>query len=731
VRPSAPNRLPCSNGIRATGGDVAGSVENVLNALLVHIPDDRAGRLIALPGVRQVYAVYSAHALLDHALPLHHVPDAWARIGGADNAGAGIKIGIIDSGIDISHPGFRDAGFVAPDGFPRADNDDDLAYTNQKVIVARNYLNLIPGREANASAADHDGHGTAVAMAAAGVSNTGPYGAISGVAPRAFLGSYKVLEPNFGTTESIIKGIDEAVADGMDVLNLSLGGYTEVPLTADAMVRAVENAVSAGVVVVAGAGNNGPDPMTVFSPASAPSAIAVGAIGNDRAWMGRLMTDGGAQFLASPKLHSTQSDPVTGRLLDATTFDPAGQLCDTPPKDSAAGAILLIFRGACTLESKLNNAGAAGATAAVIYDNVAGETPFTFDAGTATLPGLMISYDDGIALKAGLSGPVQATLQFQIGPLPIEPRLMQFSSIGPNLDLSIKPDVVAVGANLSLAVESSTPGAELYSQTGYAVELRGTSFAAPLVSGAAALVKSARPGLSVEQYRSLLVNTANPGRVAHVQQAGGGALDVAAALDANAAVMPVSLVFGGFTPSLGVIRELKLWNLGASSESFHISVAPLHGDTLPQVPSDPVDVEPGVSGTIPVQFAADQLAPGEYDGFIVIEGARSAKSLRVPYWYGYGTGPRHVTLLINGVTAPAGSTVFGFSFRVTDEAGLPVLRARATVEPISGGGDVIRVVSIADVYEFAVQVRLGATPGLNIFRIHVGDISADAIVLGQ
>src|SRR3954453_20254315 len=120
--------------IEAPEGAVTGAVENVTNALIVHIDDAKADRLARLPGVRKVYPVRMFHLMLDHALPLHRVPQAWTVVG-IDNAGVGVRIGIIDSGVDIGHPGFQDAGFAVPEGFPRG----DIRYTNKKVIVARSY----------------------------------------------------------------------------------------------------------------------------------------------------------------------------------------------------------------------------------------------------------------------------------------------------------------------------------------------------------------------------------------------------------------------------------------------------------------------------------------------------------------------------------------------------------------------------------------------------------------
>src|SRR4051812_48196195 len=284
--------------IQQAEGAVMGAIENVGNALVVQIDDAKAGRLAALPGVRKVYPVREFHMMLDHALPLHHVPEAWTQVGIA-NAGAGVRIAIIDSGVDIAHPGFQDAGFTAPDGFPRGDPN----YTNNKVIVARSYVDRLPNRDPDLSPADHVGHGTATAMTAAGVQNTGPLAIVSGVAPRAYIGSYKVFgtpSVNRGTTEDVVMtALDDAVADGMGVINLSLGTDVAVRLADDPEMQAIERIASLGIVVVCAAGNNGSDAMTIGSPAAAPSAISVGATANDRIFTSRVLA-GDRQFRAVP-----------------------------------------------------------------------------------------------------------------------------------------------------------------------------------------------------------------------------------------------------------------------------------------------------------------------------------------------------------------------------------------------------------------------------------------------
>src|SRR5205823_7380968 len=112
---------------------------------------------------------------------------AWARIGGKDHAGAGIKIGILDTGISPDHAAFQDPALKPPAGYPLASKPENLALTNNKIIVARSYEDIYEEKDPD-DARDRNGHGTAVAMCAAGVTNKGPFATITGVAPKAWIG---------------------------------------------------------------------------------------------------------------------------------------------------------------------------------------------------------------------------------------------------------------------------------------------------------------------------------------------------------------------------------------------------------------------------------------------------------------------------------------------------------------------------------------------------------------
>ena len=218
-------QAPVKLAIEQAGGQVLGSVATVANAIFVHMPASQAAKLASLPGVKRVYPVREFKLLMDHAVVVHKVVDAWNQIG-LDKAGAGIKIAIIDTGIDNAHPAFQDASLTVPKGFPQVNSQADRTFTNNKVIVARSYVNLL-STDPDTSARDDVGHGTGVAMAAAGVLNSGPLATIRGVAPVAYLGNYKIFGSpgvNDSTSDAaIIAALDDAVSDGMDVVNLSLG----------------------------------------------------------------------------------------------------------------------------------------------------------------------------------------------------------------------------------------------------------------------------------------------------------------------------------------------------------------------------------------------------------------------------------------------------------------------------------------------------------------------------
>ncbi|HZT32529.1 MAG TPA: S8 family serine peptidase [Bryobacteraceae bacterium] len=729
--------------VAALDGAVLSSVETVANALLVRIPDARAATLAQAPGVLKVHPVRAFRLHLDHALPLHKVPDAWSLVG-VDQAGRGMKIAFIDTGIDINHPGLQDPSLPVPDGFPKVNADSDKAFTNQKVIVARSYAAMFVKPDPDTSALDHSGHGTATAMAAAGVQNTGPLAVISGVAPKAYVGSYKVFgSPGVNDNapeDAILKAIDDAVSDGMDVINLSLGTDIAPRPIDDLEVQVIERAAAAGVLVVVSAGNNGPDPMTISSPATAPSAIAVGASNNDRVFATSVTITGGGPYLAIPSSGPAPSAPVTAPLVDVSSLGNDGMACSALPDSSLSGSIALILRGVCLFEDKLNNAQKAGAVGALVYTDQERPDPIIMSVGSASLPAEMVSYSNGLEIKKLAGSALQATLSFTLGPLWVDPnRLAGFSARGPDTNGAIKPDLVAVGANLYTAAQKNDPVGDLYDANGYVVE-QGTSFSAPLVSGAAALLKAARPGLTAAQYRSLLINSAAPAWLdsatpARVAEAGAGLLDVSAAIRSTAAIAPASLYFGAGGPDVSATQNLSITNLGSAAETFQLSVAPRDNGPAPALPTASIQLDPGASASMTLTFSAASLPPGQYEGFVTVQGTNSGVLSRLPYLYEAGSGtPQYLTVLHTASDLKAGGQASNaIIFRITDAAGLPLTSVEPTVSALSGSGRVTRVRNLdsASPGVFGVSVMLGALPGANVFRIQAGALTRDVALTGN
>jgi subtilisin family serine protease len=270
--------------VRATipGAEIRWRYHLVANGFAVVLPAPDVAALRRIPGVAQVWPNVRYHAL--------RATDGVTRIGadklwGADlsTAGNGMKIGIIDDGLDASHPYFDPTGLQYPPGFPKG----QTKYTTPKVIVQRTFAPAKPHwKYANVPFDPSESfHATHVAGIAAGDHGVNAHGtAVSGVAPNAYLGNYKALTiptPGFGldgNSAELAAAIEAAVADGMNVINLSLG-EPEIAPSRDLVVHAIDAAAAAGVVPVVAAGNDF-EPFaygSVSSPGSAPDAITVAA----------------------------------------------------------------------------------------------------------------------------------------------------------------------------------------------------------------------------------------------------------------------------------------------------------------------------------------------------------------------------------------------------------------------------------------------------------------------
>ncbi len=335
---------------------VTGAASTLVNAIFVRIPMSRAQELQNLPGVRVAVYLPPVRRHLNRALDLVEASAAWSQVGGQANAGAGVKIAVIDSGIDSTHPAMQDPSLQPPAGYPIGDPN----FTNSKVIVARSYVSQLPFTPVDPqhslpddiTPSDHFGHGTAIAMIAAGAPVKAPVASISGVAPKAYLGNYKIYgTPGINDVSSdavIIQALEDALHDGMDIALLASGhpalhgpldqgtctatvNRPYIPTGAcDVLAFAVENAIQLGMTVVVSAGEDGqsgynaPTLGTINSPGTAPDAITVGATTNSHVLYSTVslagssipanLTNIDALFGPAPKPGS----PFTAPLVDVT-----------------------------------------------------------------------------------------------------------------------------------------------------------------------------------------------------------------------------------------------------------------------------------------------------------------------------------------------------------------------------------------------------------------------------
>jgi subtilisin family serine protease len=311
----------------------------VLNGFAVVVPRSQLGRLNGVDGVARVWPSITYHLLLDRTPQLIGAPTLWGP--GLTTAGQGMKIGIIDDGIDQTHPFFSPAGYVYPPGFPKG----QTAYTTPKVIVARAFppphadhknagLPFDPGQS---------DHGIHVAGIAAGNNGTLTRAGLrlSGIAPRAYLGNYKAMTMPSpfglnGNAPELTAAVEAAVRDGMDVINMSLG-EAEVEPSRDSVVKALNAAADAGVVSAVAAGNDFGDFGfgSITSPATASKAIAVGASSGGH---GSKTADVASDFSsAGPAPYSLRFKPeVTAPGEDVLSSVPGGAFAENSGTSMAA-----------------------------------------------------------------------------------------------------------------------------------------------------------------------------------------------------------------------------------------------------------------------------------------------------------------------------------------------------------------------------------------------------------
>jgi len=662
----------------------------VLNGFVVQLPEVNRENLIKLsrlPGVKAVTVERRVELNMEVINPTIGAPAVWAQLGGVDVAGDGIKVAVIDTGVDPNHPGLDPTGYSYPVGFPKG----DTRYTTPKVIAIRGfYRNDDPPVDPFPLPAHP--HGTGVATIIGTNPDTvatyqGVDVTISGVAPKAYILAYQVFYPSasgsagrWASNAEVAKAIEQMVADGADVVNNSWGESVFIPLKAGfyPTTDALDAAAAAGVVVVKSAGNSGRSGLATVGGNDQPvGGISVGATANTRAF-------GNEANVVAPQpvpaeLQSMLAVPAAfgGELtqdLPPTVYVDVGRVhqgnvtaCDAieDPGGELQGKVALISRGKCRFDQKVKNAQDAGAILAIIYNNVTDAPPINMGGktGDITIPAFMVGNPQGLAMVAFENdhpGQAQLTIGAQtayITDIAPEDILTDFSSRGPGFPLNrIIPDVVAQGENvLSGYGITSGPG-------GLWAPWAGTSASGPVVAGAAALLKQVHPDWAPWMIKSALMTTAKSEvwvdyaktTLGQPMEIGAGRIRVDKATDPGAVVRVIdptgqiptnqSAMFGLMSAGESKTLTLEFTSVIGADATWNISVSDPFTVGL-GLSSATVDVAAGATGTVDLVLNVPQdMSPGDYYGSI--EFSHGSHQGHIPFWVRVEAPPGDAQVLL-------------------------------------------------------------------------------------
>ncbi|KAF8392800.1 hypothetical protein HHK36_021037 [Tetracentron sinense] len=577
------------------------SYRHLINGFAVHISPEQAEALRRAPGVKSVERDWKVKRLTTHTPQFLGLPTGvWPTGGGCDRAGEDIVIGFVDSGIYPQHPSFSTSNTAPYGPVPtyrgkcEVDPDTKRSFCNGKIIGAQHFAAAAIAAGAFnavidfASPLDGDGHGSHTAAIAAG--NNGipvrmhgyEFGKASGMAPRARIAVYKALYRLFGGfVADVVAAIDQAVHDGVDILNLSVGPNSPPATTRTTFLNPFDatllSAVKAGVFVAQAAGNGGPFPKTLVS--YSPWIASVAAAVDDRRYKNHL-TLGNGKILAgiglAPSTHSNRTFNLVAAndvMLDSSVMKYSPSDCQRPEllnKNLVEGNILLcgysfnFVVGTASVKKVSETAKSLGAVGFVLA--VETVSPGTkFDPVPVAIPGILITdvsksmdlinyYNTSTARDwTGRVKSFKGTGSIGDGLMPIlhksAPEVALFSSRGPDIkDFSfqdadlLKPDILAPGSLIWAAWAPNGTDEANYMDNwskqilskleillsgageGFAM-VSGTSMAAPHIAGIAALVKQKHPHWSPAAIKSALMTTSQTfdraGRPIQAQQYSG------------------------------------------------------------------------------------------------------------------------------------------------------------------------------------------------------------------
>lgn len=588
--------------------------DTLLQGVAINGKPQTLRKLFASPFVRAIHPTQTYEAIYidptfseDAVLP--------SDVHTTSYTGKGVKIGVVDTGIDYTHPDLR-ANYQG--GYDVVDFDDDPMETHEDTGIPTN-------------------HGTHVAGIIAA------NGELTGVAPDAQLYAYRALGPGGqGTSIQVIAAMEAAVKDEVDIINLSLGNTINGPDFPTSL--AVNKAEELGVMTVIANGNMGPEHWTIGSPATASQTLSVGALDN-------------AHHMASlyDPTHKTtiHMQKMIGSIPWNVTKDYPVQ---PEEEEDLYGTIVLAKRDDIPFTEKARIAQEAGAVALIIYDdtsedNFQGAIDLTDE--PIHIPVVSISKKDAEHF-------LQTSSLIETIYTEVPERVATFSSRGPvTLDWTIKPDVIAPGARII----STVPG-------GYA-EFQGTSMAAPHVTGGLALLKEAHPTWTQAQLKAALQTTATLVKAEEstpflpIEQ-GMGNMNIEEALHTPTIIHEPLLSFGMFKGFKDThTTTIAIENVSKTSLTYHFSVPKQVKGVHWRVPMS-VPLKPGEKKELNIQLDVIQLAEkGMHQGYITLH--EGEQTYHLPYLFVVEEADQPTSMGFDLYPSPWEEKMFSYQMYLTEQ----------------------------------------------------------------
>jgi minor extracellular serine protease Vpr len=610
---------PVVDSVRKSGGVVVSQMADAYNGVHVHIKAAEMAVLAAMPGVAGIHLVPTYKPQLTQSVPYVGAPASWTTTG---SSGAGVKIAVIDTGVDFYHADFGGSGKTADYAYglahdtvvPALNADGTTAFPSAKIPVGYDFVGdaydasapagspaTIPHPDGNPL--DCNSHGTHTASTAAGVgvkadgsTYTGPYNSSiysttdfrigPGVAPQATLFIYRVFGCA-GSTDVTTEAINRAVMDGADVISMSLGSDFGTSDTPDAI--AADNASRAGVVVVAASGNDGPSAYMTSTPGSSSRTISVAALDDNATFPGATIEIGSG--IAALNANGGPL-PVTGRVNVLISGGAISLGCDAADYAGVApGDIVVAVRGVCPRVDRAKLGQAAKAAAVIMINNAASLPPFEGPIPGVTIPFIGVSSADAAAI-AGANGSTITIASSGLMSNPAFKQLADFTSFGPRFgDSALKPEVTAPG--VSIVAAGMGTGNDVLVDS-------GTSMATPHVAGVAALVIAAHPDWRVNEVKAAIMSTADAtsAKIVGYSPVGAGSGVVQAQLATTTAAIALtrdkldSLSFGApaIDGSYRATREFTIANKGSRSITYKLAAAFVGGAAGVKISVSPATV---------------------------------------------------------------------------------------------------------------------------------------------